>query len=105
MASDREFVEYVAGQIAADAGITYRKMFGEYMLYANGKPAVLICDNTAYIKTLDCVKPYLGNAERGVPDKNAKDHYLIDPADRELWSAVVKELERNVPLPKPKKAV
>lgn len=37
MASKPEFVEFVADQLR-DAGIiTYRKMFGEYGLYCNGK--------------------------------------------------------------------
>ncbi len=33
MASDRDFVLYVAEQIGLGSRLTYRKMFGEYALY------------------------------------------------------------------------
>jgi TfoX/Sxy family transcriptional regulator of competence genes len=63
MASGIDSVNYVIDQIK-DAGIiTLKKMFGEYLIYANQKPVVLICDNTAYVKMLDCLKPYLENME------------------------------------------
>lgn len=45
MASDREFVEYVAGQLGALEEVSYRNMFGEYVLYYRGKVVVLICDS------------------------------------------------------------
>ncbi|RKY80895.1 competence protein TfoX, partial [candidate division KSB1 bacterium] len=49
MASDLSFVEFVAEQME-DAGlITYRKMFGEYALYCNGKVTALICDNQLFV--------------------------------------------------------
>jgi TfoX/Sxy family transcriptional regulator of competence genes len=37
--------------------ITYKKMFGEYLIYLNDKPIVMICNNTAFVKILDCIKP------------------------------------------------
>ena len=103
MASNLSFVEYVCDQIKNTGTITYKKMFGEYLLYANGKPAVLICDNTAFIKMLPCVQALLVNAERGYPYKGAKEHYLIDVDDSATLSAVVRTLEKNTSLPKPKK--
>ncbi len=50
MASKQEFVDYVCEQIAQAGVITYRKMFGEYSIYCNGKVVGLICDNMFYIK-------------------------------------------------------
>ena len=37
MASKPEFVEYIADQLSDAGSITYRKMFGEYGLYCDGK--------------------------------------------------------------------
>lgn len=37
MASTREYVEFVAGQLSGAGAITYRKLFGEYGLYCDGK--------------------------------------------------------------------
>ena len=37
MASKIEFVEFMADQMREAGAITYKKMFGEYGLYCNGK--------------------------------------------------------------------
>lgn len=50
MASSPEFVQYVADQLSAAGIITYRKMFGEYALYCNGKIFALICDDQLLLK-------------------------------------------------------
>ena len=50
MASNIEFVEFVSSQLEKLGIVRYRKMFGDYMVYVNEKPTVLICDNIAYVK-------------------------------------------------------
>jgi TfoX/Sxy family transcriptional regulator of competence genes len=107
MASDIEFVNFVADQIKDAGTITYKKMFGEYLIYANQKPVVLVCDNTAFVKILDCVKPLLESAtavhaEKGFPYDGAKEHYIVDVDDSELLTEVVRELEKVTPIPKKK---
>lgn len=37
MASTAEFVEYICEQTSGAGIITYKKMFGEYGVYCNGK--------------------------------------------------------------------
>jgi TfoX/Sxy family transcriptional regulator of competence genes len=37
MASDLNYVQYVIDQIKTDGTITYKKMFGEYLIYLNNK--------------------------------------------------------------------
>jgi TfoX/Sxy family transcriptional regulator of competence genes len=78
-------------------------MFGEYLIYSNGKPVVLVCDNTAFVKIHDCVNPYLTNAEKGFPYDGAKEHYIVDVDNSELLSTLVRELEKVIPIPKPRK--
>ena len=46
MATDKEFIEFACEQIRNAGEVTYKKMFGEYMAYVNGKPILLVCDNT-----------------------------------------------------------
>ena len=41
MASDLTFVEYVCDQMSAAGTITFRKMFGEYAIYCEGKVVAL----------------------------------------------------------------
>ena len=50
MASNPDFVQFVADQCAGAGEITFRKMFGDYGIYCNGKIFGLICDDRFYVK-------------------------------------------------------
>ena len=50
MASKIEFVEYIADQLKSAGVITYRKMFGEYGFYCDGKFFAVVCDDQLFIK-------------------------------------------------------
>ncbi len=50
MATNIDYVEYVCDQLHEAGQIRYRKMFGEYMVYIDDKPIVLVCDNTPLSK-------------------------------------------------------
>lgn len=103
MASTLDYVQYVIDQIKTGGTITYKKMFGEYLIYCTGKPVVMVCDNTAFVKMLDCIKPLMEGAETGFPYDGAKEHYIVNADDGEHLSNVVNILEKNVPIPKKKK--
>ena len=103
MASTLDFIEYICAQIEGTGAVRHKKMFGEYMVYVNNKPILLVCDNTVYVKTLPCLDEIMGSADEGVPYTGAKEHYVLDIDDRELACDVVAALEKVVPVPKPKK--
>ncbi len=103
MSSDLSFVEFVCDQIRDCGAIRFRKMFGEYMVYVNDKPLILVCDNTAYVKKLDCIAERMGGAECGFPYPGAKLHYILDVDDADFCTETLRVLEANTPLPKPKK--
>ncbi|MBO5195394.1 MAG: TfoX/Sxy family protein, partial [Bacteroidales bacterium] len=63
MASSIEFVEFVASQLEALGVVLYRKMFGEYMVYVNEKPVVLVCDDIAYVKMHPDIAEMMDDAE------------------------------------------
>ena len=44
MASNPEFVQYIADQLAPAGQVTYYKMFGDYGVYLDGKMFALVCD-------------------------------------------------------------
>lgn len=50
MASSREYLDFVLEQLEGISGIDYKKMFGEYLIYINNKPAIMVCDNTPMVK-------------------------------------------------------
>ncbi len=103
MASSREYVEFVCGQIAGCGELRYKKMFGEYMVYVNDKPLILICDNTPFVKMLPELFDLMASAERGYPYDGAREHYILDVEEREKCLAAVEILEPLVPIPKRKK--
>jgi TfoX/Sxy family transcriptional regulator of competence genes len=103
MSSSLDFIEYVCAQIKGTGVVHYRKMFGEYMIYVNAKPILLVCDNTVYIKMRDEIKEEMADAEIGNPYDGAKPHYILDIDDRELAGKVISMLEPITPLPKSKK--
>ena len=72
MATTTEFIEYVCQQIENTGDIRYRKMFGDYMVYVNDKPILLVCDNTVYVKKLDCLNDFMIDSSTNIPYKGAK---------------------------------
>lgn len=50
MASNPEFVQYIADQLAPAGQVTYHKMFGDYGVYLDGKMFALVCDDQLFIK-------------------------------------------------------
>lgn len=104
MATTVDFIEYVCEQIRGSYAVRYKKMFGEYMVYVNDKPILLVCDNCVYVKKLDELKELMANAECGEPYGGAKQHYILDIENGELTASVVEILEKITPLPKKKKS-
>lgn len=103
MASSVDFIEYVCEQIAGCGSVSYRKMFGEYMVYVNAKPLLMVCDNTVYVKMLDCIKDEMRSAETGYPYNGAKLHYILDIDNSEFSKGIISILEPVTPIPKPNK--
>ena len=103
MATTADFIEYVCEQIRGVGLVRSRKMFGEYMVYVNDKPILLVCDNIVYVKMLDCIAAQMENADKGFPYTGAKEHYILDIDDAEFAKEIVRILEPVTAIPKPKK--
>jgi len=99
MATTVDFIEFVCEQIDAKWDKRYRKMFGEYMVYVNDKPILLVCDNTVFAKKLDCLKALVRQEDTGVPYKGAKEHYVVDVDDQDGFNKIVQELEKVIKVP------
>lgn len=102
MASSLDYVEFVCEQIKDDWSIRYKKMFGEYMIYLNDKPVLLVCDNTVFVKKIDEISHLMKDAATDFPYNGAKEHYILDVENKELTNQVLKILEEVTPLPKKK---
>ena len=67
MSSSPEFVRYLCEQLEGTGEVRFRKMFGEYWIYLNDRPAVLVCGNTPFIKPLPCVAELLKERPMALP--------------------------------------
>lgn len=103
MATTNEYIEYVCEQINGIGAIRYKKMFGEFMVYVNDKPVIIVCDNNAFVKKLECIEQMMKDAKLGYPYKGAKEHYILDIDNSELCKSVVSKIEEVTPVPKLKK--
>ena len=103
MATSVEYVEYVCEQVRGTGDIRYKKMFGEYMVYVNDKPVLLVCDNTVFVKMLPEIQELMNGAETGYPYDGAKLHYVLDIDNAELSNQVISILETVTPVPKKKR--
>ncbi|MGL4518258.1 MAG: transcriptional regulator [Phocaeicola sp.] len=104
MATTLDLMEFIVDSLhPVKTTLRYRKMFGEYCLYANDKPIMLIYNNTPYVKMHPCLGQFLKEAAQGYPYPGAKLHYLLHIDDTELALKVITELEKVVPLPQPKR--
>jgi len=103
MATSLDFIEFVCDQIRELGHVRYQKMFGEYMVYVNNKPVLLVCDNTVFVKKLDSIAEKMRGAPSGFPYQGAKEHYILDIDDSDFSSEIIRVLETVAPVPKPKK--
>ncbi len=104
MASDLDFVEFVCDQLSAECGISYRKMFGEYALYSNGKVVALVCDNQLFVKPTAAGRGYIGDCAEAPAYPGAKPSLLIQEEieDGEWLSGLIRVTEAALPIPKPR---
>ena len=104
MASKIEFVEFIAEQLREAGEITYRKMFGEYGIYCNGKIFGVICEDQLFLKITEAGRRLSPKLSEAPPYKGAKNYLLVeDVEDKEALTELVKATYQELPEPKPKK--
>jgi len=103
MASSADFTTYICEQLTGVGAVRSSKMFGEYMIYVNDKPVVMVCDDTVFMKILPCLEPVLGNNPIGCPYEGAREHYILDPDDGETLRRAAILAEEVIPVPKKRK--
>ena len=104
MASNSDFVQYIADQCGGAGEIMVKKMFGDYGIYCNGKIFGLICDDHFYLKPTEVVRPLLRIVDMRPPYDGAKDYfYIADVDDHDYLSLLVRETCKVLHEPKQKK--
>jgi len=103
MATGRDFVDYVAEQLALGARLTHRRMFGEYAFYVDGKVVAFACDNSLFVKPSAAATGLAPRLPQRPPYPGAKDYPVADELldDGDALRALFLRTAELMPPPKP----
>ena len=105
MTTDRDFIDYVAEQVALGARLTHKRMFGEYALYVDAKVVALACDNSLFIKSSPALASLAPDLPQRPPYPGAKNYAVADELldNSDMIRKLLIETATHMPSPKPKK--
>ena len=98
MASSKEYLQFILGQLSELEEINYRAMMGEFILYYRGKIVGGIYDDRLLIKPVSSAISY------ELPYEGAKEMLLVDEVDsKQFLTGLFKAMYEELPAPKPRK--
>lgn len=104
MASSREYLGFILGQLSGLEEITHRAMMGEYILYYRGRVIGGIYDDRLLIKPVPAAVSRMPEAPRELPYEGARPMLLVGNVDdREFLTELIGAMYEELPAPKPKK--
>ena len=104
MASSKEYLAFILGQLSELEEITYRAMMGEFIIYYRGKIVGGIYDNRLLVKPVKSAIRYMPTAPYEVPYEGAKEMLLVEEVDnKEFLTGLFRAMYEELPAPKPKK--
>lgn len=104
MASTKEYLDFILGQLSNLEEITYRTMMGEYILYYRGKIVGGIYDDRLLVKPVESAIHYMPKVRYELPYDGAKEMLLVEEVDnREFLEDLFQAMYDELPNPKRKK--
>ncbi len=106
MSSSQSTVDFIIGQMLGAGEVSFRKMFGEYGIYCNGKMIASICDDKLFVKPTTRGRIYIGDVVEESPYPGAKPNFLIsnEKIKNGQWlSELIKITAEELPVPVKKK--
>ena len=98
MASTKDFLEFVMGQLSILSDITYRAMMGEFIIYYRGKIIGGIYDNRLLVKPNKAVLKIIPHAKMEMPYPGGRPMIMIpDIENPELLEQVFNALYAELP--------
>lgn len=106
MATDESFVEHIADQARLGGRLKYRKMFGEYGIYVDGKFVAMACDDSLFLKPTRAIDDLGFDLPRRPPYPAATPHPVADELidDAETLARILLDTAALLPAPKAKTA-
>lgn len=104
MASSKEYLNFVMGQLSELEEITYRKMMGEYIIYFHGKIVGGIYDDRLLVKPVKSAVNFMPNVVYEIPYEGAKEMLLVGEVDdKNFLTGLFNAMYDELPAPKKKK--
>lgn len=101
MASSKEYLDFVMGQLSELEEITYRKMMGEYIIYFHGKIVGGIYDDRLLVKPVKSAVNFMPNVVYEIPYEGAKEMLLVDEVDdKNFLTGLFNAMYDELPTPK-----
>lgn len=105
MATRKETAAFILEALGHADRFSTKAMFGEFALYADGKPVAFICDDQLFVKIMPESVALQGRCELAPAYPGSKDYYLV-PEDLITGERKLPELLLSMaevlPLPKAK---
>lgn len=93
MASGKDYLEYILGQLSGLDDISYRAMMGEYIIYYRGKVVGGIYDDRFLVKPAKAAVAMMPDAEMELPYDGAKEMLLVDDVENREFLRELLELK------------
>lgn len=107
MATRKGTAAFILDQLGHTDRFSVKSMFGEFALYADGKPVAFICDDQLFVKIMPESAALDAHCERAPAYPGSKDYYLVPEdllsRDRKLPDVLLR-IASVLPLPKAKKS-
>ena len=104
MASSKEYLQFVLGQLSDLDEITYRAMMGEFIIYYRGKIIGGIYDDRLLVKPVKSAIQYILTAVYELPYEGAKEMLLVDEVDnKDFLTGLFNLMYDELPMPKAKR--
>ena len=104
MASSKEYLQFILGQLSELEEINYRAMMGEFILYYRGKIVGGIYDDRLLIKPVSSAISNMPTISYELPYEGAKEMLLVDEVDsKQFLTGLFKAMYEELPAPKPRK--
>ena len=104
MATKKEYLEFILGQLSELEDVSCRAMMGEYILYYREKVIGGIYDNRFLVKPTKSAREMMPDADMELPYEGAKEMLLVDNVDdKEFLQRLVSALYDELPAAKKRK--
>ena len=100
MASSREYLDFILGQLGRLDDVSYRAMMGEFVLYCRGRVFGGIYDDRFLVKMTPSAAAMMPQAARELPYAGGREMLLVDDVeDKEFLKKLVEAMLSELPEP------